>query len=349
MDCAGIQELLSEYIDGTLDANAAQVVEKHISVCEDCKESFASLSAMVEELNALEPVEPPADFLEKIHQRMETRSVFSRIFRKLFVPFKIKIPLQLAAAATASILIVMVLIHQKSEYQKIQPLKASKSEWFAEKSKSDHLTSEFKMKTNRSAPVLEEMPGRLSDSEKGMLAQRSRAKTVAQPSIQRESEPPSSVLAKEKPSTGKGQPIALALFLKPVVIGSAYAPDIAVQTMPLSEGDKKTTQKNRGNKDTFEIKSDTEQKGHVDPLISRMNHILWPLKGKILTTEYRKQKDRLKSIHIQIPAENYESFCRELTRLGTFKTPPPAFSDKSLETVKLLIRFTYPEQLIPLN
>jgi hypothetical protein len=343
MDCTVIQALLSEYIDGTLDSKATKTVEEHIATCEDCKETFASLSAMVQELNELEPVKAPEDFLEKIHQRMKMRSDFSRIFRKLFVPFKIKIPLQLAAAATASILIVTVLSLQKSEYQKIQPLKASKSEWFAEKPKSDHLSSEFKMKTNPSAPVLEGVPGRLSDSEKGMSGQRSRAKTFPQPSIQRESEPPSSVLAKAKPSAGKGRPIVLALFLKPVVIGGAYAPDIAMQKMPLPEGDKKTTQKNLSDKDTFERTYETEQKSHVDPLISRMNHIIRPLKGKILTTESRKQKDRLRSIHVQIPAESYATFCRELTRLGTFETPPPPLSDKSLETLDLLINFTYPD------
>lgn len=343
MDCTGIQELLSEYIDGTLDPKTTKTVEEHIATCEDCKETFASLSAMVQELNELEPVKPPADFLEKIHQRMEPRSDFSRIFKKLFVPFKIKIPLHLAAAATASILVVMVLSLQKSEYQKMQPLKASKSEWFAEKSKSDHLTPEFKTKTKPPAPVLEEEPGRLSDSEQSMSAQKSRVKMPAQPSIQRESEPTSSVLTKAKPSAGKGQPIELALFLKSVVIGGAYAPDIAVQTMPFPESDKKTIDKEMTDKDTFERKFEAGQKNQIDDVLLRMNQIIWPLKGKILTKEYHKQKDRLKLIHVQIPAENYAIFCRELTRLGTFETPPPALSDQGLETVKLLIRFTYPE------
>ena len=331
MDCAGIQELLSEYIDGTLDAKAVQVVEEHIATCEDCKESLASLSAMVEELNALEPVKPPADFLEKIHQRMEPRSDFSRIFRKLFVPFKIKIPLQLAAAATASILVVMVFSHQKSEYQKMQPLKASKSEWFAEKSKSDHLTPEFKTKTKPPAPVLEEVPGRLSDSEQGMSAQRSRVKTPVQPSIQSESEPPSSVLAKARPSAGKGQPIELAMILKPVVIGGAYAPDIAVQTMPLSESDKKTIEKERTDKDTFERKFEAGQKNQIDDVLLRMNHIIWPLKGKILTKEYQKQKDRLKSIHVQIPAENYASFAENSPVWALSKPRRLPFPTKALK------------------
>ena len=343
MDCAGIQELLSEYLDGTLDAKTVQVVEEHLSVCVDCKETLASLSAMVEELNALEPVKAPADFLEKIHQRMEPRSDFSRLFRKLFVPFKIKIPLQLAAAATASILVVMVLNLQQSEYQKMEPLKASKSEWFAEKPKADHLTPEFKTKTKPPTPVLEEAPGRLSDSEQGMPTRRSRVKKPVQPSIQMESERSSSVVAKAGPSAGTGQLIELVLLLKPVVIGRSYAPDMAMQTTPLAKGDKKTIEKERTDKDTFGRKFETKQQYQVDDLLFRINRIIWPLKGTILTKEYHRHKDRLKSIYIQIPAKNYASFCRELTRLATLKTPPPALADKSSDTVTLHINFTFPE------
>lgn len=176
-----------------------------------------------------------------------------------------------------------------------------------------------------------------------MPAQRSRVKTFVQPSIQRESEPSSSVLAKAGLSPGKGQPIELALLLNPVVIGRGYAPDMAMQTMPLPEGDKKTIEKERTDKDAFGRKFEPKKKSQFDDLLLRMNHIIWPLKGKILTKEYHKQKDRLTSIHVQIPVKNYASFCRELTRLATFKTPPPALSDESLGTVKLLINFTYPE------
>jgi hypothetical protein len=339
MDCAGIDELLSEYIDGTLDAKTVQLVEKHISVCADCKEKLASLRAMVEELNALEPMKAPTDFLEKIHQRIKPRSDFSRLFKKLFVPFKIKIPLQLAAAATASILVVMILNLQKSEYQKMQPLKAPKSERFAEKSKSDHLTSDFSMKTKSSAPILNEAPERLSDSEPRMSAQ----KTSVQPSIQKKDTPPSSVLAKARPSAGKGQPIELALILKPVAIGGSYPTDITMHTMTLPEGDKKTIERERTDKDTLGRKFEDGQKNQIGDVLLRMNHIIWPLKGNILTKEYNKPKDRLKSIQVQIPAESYASFCRELSRLGTFKTPPPSLSDQHLEMVKLLINFTYPE------
>ena len=343
MDCAAIQKLLSEYIDGTLDAKSIQMVERHVSVCKDCKETLASLSALVEELNTLEQVKPPADFLEKIHQRMEPRFDLNRILRKLFVPFKIKIPLQWAAAVAASILVVLVLNLQKSEYQRIQPLKAAKSERLAEKPKSDYLTPGLKTKTKPPAPVLEEAPGRLSDSEEVVPPQRAREKTLLQPSIQKESEPHPSVLAKARPFAGKGQPMELSLFLNPMAISNAYAPNIGIQTMPLSEAEKKTIENEKTDKDVLKRNFAYKPESQVDDLLLKMNQIIRPLNGKILTKEYDKQKDRVTSIHVQMPTKNYASFCKELRRLGTFNTPPPALSDQSLETLELLINFTYPE------
>jgi len=65
MECAGVKKLLSEYIDGSLDAQAGAAVKDHVSTCKGCKEELASLSAMVEALGSLEPVKAPADFLEK--------------------------------------------------------------------------------------------------------------------------------------------------------------------------------------------------------------------------------------------------------------------------------------------
>ncbi|MBW2641389.1 MAG: zf-HC2 domain-containing protein, partial [Deltaproteobacteria bacterium] len=50
MDCAAILDLLSEYIDGTLDVQTRTAVEKHIAVCENCKQELASLRAIVDEL-----------------------------------------------------------------------------------------------------------------------------------------------------------------------------------------------------------------------------------------------------------------------------------------------------------
>ncbi len=340
MECAAIIELLSEYIDGTLDSKAKKAVEKHILTCKNCKQELSSLSAIAKELGSLDQVKPPADFLEKIHERMEPRFGIDRLIRKLFVPFHIKIPLELAAAATVAILVVLVLNIQQPEFQMMQIPKASKSQRFAEKPKEDRIKSTFKKENESPEPVLEEAPAKLSDSEHVMLARRSKSKTV-KPSIQRESEPSSSFMAKAESNQAavKGQPIELTLVLKTGVIGGAYKPGIAMQTAPLLESDESTAEKKRADIDSFGRKIEAGEKDHANNLPSSMKHIIDLVKGKILTVEYDRQAEQLKSISAEIPAKSYKLFCRELARLATFQNPPPDLTDKDPETIQVRIRF----------
>jgi len=70
-----------------------------------------------------------------------------------------------------------------------------------------------------------------------------------------------------------------------------------------------------------------------------MKYIIDLVKGKVLTVEYDRKAERLKSIFAEIPAKNYKSFCRELTGLGTFQNSPPDLSDKYPEMIQVRIRF----------
>jgi len=340
MDCAAILELLSEYIDGGLDVQTRTAVEKHIAVCENCKQELASLRAVVEELGALDQVKPPADFLEKIHERMEPRSGFKKILRKLFVPYGIKIPLELAAAATVTILVFFVLNIQQPEIQMMKIPTATKSRMLAEKPKADRITPAFKKEAERPAPVLEEAPVDLSDSKPVLLYQKSIGKTARAP-IEKEFEASSSILVKGqvKQEVKKSEPIELALVLKTGVIGGTYKTGIAMQTAPLLESDESTVEKERAHTDSFERKIDAGEKGRTADLLSRMKHIIEVVKGKVLTVEYDRQAEQLKSIDAEIPAKSYESFCTELTNLATFQTPPPDLADKNLQTIRVRIRF----------
>lgn len=340
MDCAAILKRLSEYIDGTLDAQTRAWVEKHIAVCKNCKQELASLRAVVEQLDALEPVKPPADFLEKIHERMEARTGFNKIVRKLFVPFHIKIPLELAAAATVTILVVLFLNIQQPEIHMMKIPAASTSQSMAKKSKADFLKPAFKKESQRPAPVFEEAPPKLWNNEPVMLARKSGAKSVS-PSLQTESEPKLSVLAKKKASqfAGKGHSIELSLVLKTGFIGGAYKPAIAMQAAPPLENDESTVEKESAHTDSFERKIDAGRRDRSTDLLPRMKYIIDLVQGKVLTIEYDRQTERLKSIFAEIPAKNYKSFCRELTGLGTFQNLPPGLSDKDLETIQVRIRF----------
>jgi hypothetical protein len=339
MDCAAILELLSEYIDGTLNVQTRTAVEKHIGVCENCKQELASLRAIVQELAALDPVKPPADFLEKIHERLETRSGFNKIVRKLFVPFHIKIPLELAAAATVTILVVLVLNIQQPEIQMMKIPAAATSQSMAEKAKEDFKKPAFKKEAGRPTPVFEEAPAKIPDSEPALRYQKSMGKTARAP-IEKEVKASSSILAKDqvKQEARKSGFVELALVIKTGVIGGADKPSIAMQAAPLLESDETTIEKKSAHTDFFERKIGAGEKDRAADLLPRMKYIIDLVQGKVLTVEYDRQAERLKSIFAEIPSKNYQSFCRELTGLATFQSPPPGLADKDLEMIQVRIR-----------
>ncbi|MFC1884122.1 zf-HC2 domain-containing protein [Thermodesulfobacteriota bacterium] len=115
MKCSEIKDNLSSYIDGVLNAEDTASVEDHIKGCENCREELSALRSLVEELNSLDSVKPPPDFLEKLNERIEAESGFSKLMSTLFLPFRIKIPLELATAAITAVLVVFILNLQQEE------------------------------------------------------------------------------------------------------------------------------------------------------------------------------------------------------------------------------------------
>ena len=152
MECTRIRELISEYIDDTLDAEARAAVEEHISACMGCKEELTKVSALVDELGSLGSVKAPGDLLEKIHERMDLGYGFRRIVRKLFVPFRIKIPLEFAGAVVVAILVVAVFLNIQQTEEKIAKIPTvSTQERDVLKPPVDHLEKGLKQKAKMSA------------------------------------------------------------------------------------------------------------------------------------------------------------------------------------------------------
>ena len=108
MECAHTKKLLSEYIDGILDRQTWAAVKEHLSGCEDCEKEHVSIKALINELKSMESPEAPKDFLKKVHNRIETRSWFQRIRDLLFLPDRIRIPLNITALAATAVLVFVV-------------------------------------------------------------------------------------------------------------------------------------------------------------------------------------------------------------------------------------------------
>lgn len=124
--CPEIRNLLSEYLDDALDAKAKALADEHLRTCPACREELDSLKTLVKGIGSLESVKAPADFLDRLHKRMERPSRISQMREWLFYPLRVKIPLQLAGAAVIALILFSILplqqsslkLHSKPEQEK---------------------------------------------------------------------------------------------------------------------------------------------------------------------------------------------------------------------------------------
>ena len=122
MNCAGIKELLSEYVDGVLDAQTQADIKEHIATCTGCQKEIKELKALVEDLGILEQAKAPDDFIDRLHERIESRFGFGRIINALFVPMRIKIPMQLVTATATAVLVFSIINLPQPEKQVAEKL-----------------------------------------------------------------------------------------------------------------------------------------------------------------------------------------------------------------------------------
>ncbi len=73
MNCRGVVQELSSYLDGELDANARAELERHLEDCEDCRLVVDTTQKTIEIFCNSEPVPLPADVRARLHAALEKR------------------------------------------------------------------------------------------------------------------------------------------------------------------------------------------------------------------------------------------------------------------------------------
>ncbi len=107
MKCNQAKEFLSAYIDKMLDLVARKKLELHRNSCHGCTEELLTLKKYISEVGSLRPVKAPDDFLGKVNDRIKLRFEFEKITRALFIPVKIKLPLEAAGVVLTIVLVVI--------------------------------------------------------------------------------------------------------------------------------------------------------------------------------------------------------------------------------------------------
>lgn len=73
MNAAHVEELLSAYLEGDLDADQIAEVKAHMALCPDCASLFDAIGGAREALAALPGIDPPSGLLRKLYAVPERR------------------------------------------------------------------------------------------------------------------------------------------------------------------------------------------------------------------------------------------------------------------------------------
>ncbi|MFH1147876.1 MAG: DUF2275 domain-containing protein [Pseudomonadota bacterium] len=344
MECTGIREFLSAYMDNALDQDTCRLVEEHIAECKHCEIELLVLRRASEQLGALETVRAPGDFLEKLHRRVEKTSFFDRIRRALFVPAKIKVPLELAGVLATAVLVISIVLNNKapevmkdagdvssfSRTARLHQKQAPASEPVAEETKATRF---------HTAPPKPAIPGQglALDSSEAEIRERAH---YAEPVLEAARRPEMPAVAEHEE-----EPIELVLVLKKdrrdrgISAGSAgEAPKPALRCKERVGA----AEKDEGVQDIRVLKK-SEAKGKKDLLLPPAESIYAELKqvvessgGRIISVQQDTEKNRTEYLAASIPPGNFSNLVNELRRLGTLQKNPSEM-DQGRETVRVRI------------
>lgn len=116
MNCAEVQRYLSDFLDKSLDNERVRAIEDHLAACSWCSEEMASLAECRRLVFGLPAVELPVGFTNRVMARVREAANPPNLWERLFLPLRIKIPLQ--ATAVVLIAVLVVYIYQKEPLQR---------------------------------------------------------------------------------------------------------------------------------------------------------------------------------------------------------------------------------------
>ena len=99
MECARTEDLLSGYLDGDLPQREREGIAAHLRQCPRCAEEERALKETLALLRNLPAGKAPSGLLEGVRRRIGQETEAVPLWKKLFLPAHIKIPLEAAAVA----------------------------------------------------------------------------------------------------------------------------------------------------------------------------------------------------------------------------------------------------------
>lgn len=108
MSAENIRDLLPDYVRGRLDQQKTKMVEVELERSESLRHRCEELRRYYDALDALEPARASDEFMDKLHARMDEPPLMQRLFRVMFLPLGIKLPIEIVGVAATALLVVLL-------------------------------------------------------------------------------------------------------------------------------------------------------------------------------------------------------------------------------------------------
>jgi anti-sigma factor RsiW len=119
MNCRGVRELSSEYIDRRLPSVEVIRLERHLRGCPTCRQEVEALRRTVSWIASLGELKAPPGFLGRVYEKIDKRERASRPWGWLFDPWKSKVPIRITVLSLLSELTKLKLL--PAPFRKLQP------------------------------------------------------------------------------------------------------------------------------------------------------------------------------------------------------------------------------------
>jgi anti-sigma factor RsiW len=117
--CQDVREWFSARVDEALSADERARLDAHLATCAECEREWARFERTIGLLRAVEPARAPGGFVDRV-LAARPRPWYRRLARGLFVPWPVKLPLEIAAVVLVGGLAIM-LVQRSPELQLAAP------------------------------------------------------------------------------------------------------------------------------------------------------------------------------------------------------------------------------------
>jgi hypothetical protein len=103
VSCEQTRALFSELADAVLSVEAREAAQAHLAVCPDCQREWQSFRRMLALLHAMPRTRAPEGFVDRVLAAAEPARRPRRLRHRLFVPLRVKLPLEAAALVLVAV------------------------------------------------------------------------------------------------------------------------------------------------------------------------------------------------------------------------------------------------------